>query len=113
MSEDVIKYAIEQGIKLGIAAYRNEEKQKRANPRILIVKSEAEKMVGGRMVLKALEKRGFIFPYQFGIEDMIDEDGNLLKKIQGRVYYRLCEIEKALENGNLLSSIRVMRKQIQ
>ncbi|MGE0016864.1 MAG: hypothetical protein AB7S64_05475 [Bacteroides sp.] len=48
-----------------------EVEARKANPRILVVKSKAEKMVGGRMVLKSLEKRGFIFPYQFGVEEML------------------------------------------
>ena len=113
MSEDMVKYAITQGIKLGIAAYKNEEALRRSNPRILIVKSEAERMVGGRMILKSLEKRGFIFPYRFDTKEMLDEDGEPFKAAQGRIYFKLCELEKALEDGNLYKGFRETRKQLQ
>ncbi len=104
----IVAYAIQKGIQMGIEAYKNEEKARRNNPRILIVKSKAEKMVGGHMVLKSLQKRGVIFPYQFGVEEMIDEDGEPIKKAQGRIYYKLSELYEAIEKGNLLKDIRKM-----
>ena len=110
--DSIVTYAIRQGIRMGIEAYKQEEKARKANPRILVVKSKAEKMVGGRMVLKSLEKRGFIFPYQFGVEEMIDEDGEPFKRAQGRIYYKLSELCDALEDGNLLKDLRRVHKQL-
>lgn len=111
--DSIVSYAIEigieKGIKLGIEAYKNEAKAKEKDPRILIVKSDAEKRAGGRMVLSSLEKRGFISPYQFGIEEMIDMDGDIVKESQGRIYYKLSELVKALEDGNILKGIRKKR----
>lgn len=104
--DPIVSYAIQKGIQIGIESYKNEERSRKKNPSILIVKSEAEERAGGRMVLKALEKRGFIFPYQFGVEEMIDEDGEPIKKAQGRIYYKLSELCDALEKGNLLKDIR-------
>lgn len=103
--DPIVSYAIQKGIQVGIESYKNEERSRKKNPRILIVKSDAEDKVGGRMVLRSLEKRGFISPYQFGVEEMIDEDGEPIKKAQGRIYYKLSELCEAIENGNLLKRI--------
>ena len=71
--DPIIKQAIEIGIKLGIEAYRNERNANLKNKKILICKSDAERRFG-RGVIRELIKRKFIFPYQFGIETMVDEE---------------------------------------
>lgn len=103
--DPIVSYAIQKGIQIGIESYKNEQKAKCKDKRILIVKSDAEKRVGGRNVLRSLEKRGFIQPYQFGIEEVIDEDGEPIKRAQGYIYYKLCDLVEAIEKGNILKGI--------
>ena len=67
--DPIIKQAIEIGIKLGIEAYRNERNANLKNKKILICRSDAERRFG-RGVIRNLEKRKLVFPYQFGIETM-------------------------------------------
>ena len=68
--DPIIKQAIEIGIKLGIEAYRNERNANLKNKKILICRSDAERRFG-RGVIRNLEKRKLVFPYQFGIETMV------------------------------------------
>lgn len=102
----VVQYAIDQGLKIGIEAFEKWKNDFLSNPRIVIVKSEAEKLAGGRMVLKNLEDRGFISPYQFGIEKVADKEGNVVTEPKGRIYYKQHEIMKAIENGNILKCLQ-------
>ena len=104
--EPILDYALKRGIEIGIRAYKNERESKLNDKRILIVKSDAEKRFGGRMVIKNLEVRGLIAPYQFGIEEVIEEDGNPIKRGQGYIYYKLSDLNEAIENGNLLKGVR-------
>lgn len=105
--EPILDYALKRGIEIGINAFKNQEKAKLNDKRVLIVKSDAEKRFGGRMVIKNLEKRGLITPYQFGIEEVIDEDGIPVKRGQGYIYYKLSDLNEAIENGNLLKGFKV------
>ena len=63
--DPIIKQAIEIGIKLGIEAYKNERNANLKNKKILICRSDAERRFG-RGVIRNLEKRKLVFPYQFG-----------------------------------------------
>lgn len=107
--DPVVKYAIEQGLRIGIEAFEKKREQFYNDPRIVIVKSDAEQLVGGRMVLKNLEKRGFVAPYQFGIETVVDKNGDTITKPKGYIYYKQCEIVQAIENGNILQCLRKQR----
>lgn len=106
----VVQYAIDQGLKIGIEAFEKWKNAFLSNPRIVIVKSEAEKLAGGRMVLKNLEDRDLIFPYQFGIETVTDREGNVITEPKGRIYYKQHDIIKAIEDGNILKSLQRKRK---
>lgn len=111
--DPIVSYAIQQGIKIGIETYKNEQKAKERDKRILITKSDAENRVGGRTILRHLEKRGCIQPYRFSEEEVIDEDGDLIKRSNGSIYYKLSDLMEALEKGNLLRGIGkgLIRKQ--
>lgn len=102
----VVQYAIDQGLKIGIEAFEKWKDAFLSDPRIVIVKADAEKLAGGRMVLKNLEDRGFISPYQFGTEKVTDKKGNIITKPKGFIYYKQHEIVKAIENGNILKCLQ-------
>lgn len=89
--DPIIKQAIEIGIKLGIEAYKNERNANLKNKKILICKSDAEDRFGSG-VLKNLEKRKLVFPYQFGIETMVNEEGDEISEPRGHIYLSLIHI---------------------
>lgn len=101
----IIKQAIQMGIKFGIEAYKNERNASLKNKKILICKSDAENRFGSG-VLKNLEKRKFILPYQFGVETIVNEEGDEITEAKGRIYYELHEIMEAVEDGNLLKCLQ-------
>ena len=103
--DPIIKQAIEIGIKLGIEAYKNERNANLKNKKILICKSNAEDRFGSG-VLKNLEKRKLIYPYQFGIEEVVDEEGEPIKKAKGYIYYKLSDLIEAIEKGNILKCLQ-------
>ncbi len=76
------------------------------DPRILVNQTEAEELAGGRMNLKYLKDREFIYPYQFGIEEVTDREGNTIKEPKGRIYYKQHDIIKAIEDGNILKCLQ-------
>ena len=102
----VVQYAIDQGLKIAFEAFDKWRNDFLNNPSIVVPKSKAEKYAGGRMVLENLEDRGFISPYQFGIEVVTDEEGNIITESKGRIYYKRYEIMKAIENGNILKCLQ-------
>ena len=102
----VVQYAIDQGLKIAFEAFDKWRNDFLNNPSIVVPKSKAEKYAGGRMVLENLEDRGFISPYQFGIEVVTDEEGNIIAEPKGRIYYKRYEIMKAIENGNILKCLQ-------
>ena len=103
--DPIIKQAIEIGIKLGIEAYKNERNANLKNKKILICKSDAEDRFGSG-VLKNLEKRKLVFPYQFGIETMVNEEGDEISEPRVHIDYKLQEIMEAIESGNILKCLQ-------
>lgn len=102
----VVQYAIDQGLKIAFEAFEKWRDDFLNNPSIVVPKAKAEKYAGGRMVLENLRERGSISPYQFGIEVVTDEEGNIITKPKGYIYYKRCEIMKAIENGNILKCLQ-------
>ena len=99
--DPIIKQAIEIGIKLGIEAYKNERNANLKNKKILICKSDAEDRFGSGVL-----KRKLVFPYQFGIETMVNEEGDEISEPRGHIYYKLHEIMEAIESGNILKCLQ-------
>ena len=94
-----------------IEEYRKERERFAQNPRVFITQHEAHQRYG-KSVITALVRRGKLQQYRFGTQDGYDEEGNLIKKKQGVVNYRVIEIERAVEDGNLLKGTKQLRRKL-
>lgn len=81
-----------------------EEREKIYN-RVLFTQKEAQDTYG-KSVINALVKRGFLQQYKFDTREAVDREGNPIIKAKGVIYYRIAEIEKAIEDGNILKGTR-------
>lgn len=88
-----------------IKVAREEREKIAADPKVLVTQNEAH-IRYGKSVIIALVRRGYLQQYKFDLREAYDEEGNLIKKAKGVVYYRVIEIEKALEDGNVLKGTR-------
>lgn len=88
-----------------IKVAREERERIASDPKILITQNEAHTRYG-KSVIIALVRRGYIQQYKFDLKEIYNEEGELIKKTKGVVYYRVIEIEKALEDGNVLKGTR-------
>lgn len=59
----------------------------------------------GESVMRELTKRRLIFPYAFGTREVTDPEGNLVKKRQGAVYYRISDVESIIEDYNIYKTL--------
>lgn len=91
-------------ITLAVFKALNEERKK-IQPRVLITQKDAMDTYG-QSVIKSLVKRGFLQQYKFDVKEMVDREGNLIKKTKGVIYYRVEEIERGVEEGNVLKGTR-------
>lgn len=73
--------------------------------RVLFTQKEAQDTYG-KSVINALVKRGFLQQYKFDTREAVDREGNPIIKAKGVIYYRIAEIEKAIEDGNILKGTR-------
>lgn len=94
--------------KAAIKAAREEREKIAADPKVLLTQNEAH-IRYGKSVITALVRRGYLQQYKFDLREAYDEDGSLIKKAKGVVYYRVVEIEKAIEDGNVLKGTRRIR----
>lgn len=60
----------------------------------------------GKSAIKSLVKRGILQQYRFDTREAVDRKGNPIVKAKGVIYYRMAEIEEAIENGNILKGTR-------
>ena len=104
-NDPIINQAIQFGIKYGIEAWKNERNANLKNIKRRRCKSDAEDRFGSG-VLRNLEKRKLVFPYQFGIEEVVDEEGEPVKKAKGYIYYKLSDLVEAIEKGNILKCLQ-------
>ena len=81
------------------------EERKKIYNRVLFTQKEAQDTYG-KSVINALVKRGFLQQYKFGTREAVDREGNPIIKAKGVIYYRIAEIEKAIEDGNILKGTR-------
>lgn len=84
-----------------IKAVREERKRLQEDPRIVITQSEAHKRYG-KGTIAPLMRRGYLQPYKFGFKEAYDEEGNKVTKTKGVIHFRVVDIEKAIEEGNVL-----------
>lgn len=88
-----------------IRAAREERERIASDPKVLVTQNEAH-IRYGKSVIIALVRRGYLQQYKFDLREAYDEKGNLIKKAKGVIYYKVVEIEKALEDGNVLKGTR-------
>ena len=81
------------------------EERKKIYNRVLFTQKEAQE-TDGKSVINALVKRGFLQQYKFDTREAVDREGNPIIKAKGVIYYRIAEIEKAIEDGNILKGTR-------
>lgn len=81
------------------------EERKKIYNRVLFTQKEAQDTYG-KSVINALVKRGFLQQYKFDTREAVDREGNPIIKAKGVIYYRIAEIEKAIEDWNILKGTR-------
>lgn len=91
--------------RVAIRAAREERERIASDPKVLVTQNEAH-IRYGKSVIIALVRRGYLQQYKFDLREAYDEKGNLIKKAKGVIYYKVVEIEKALEDGNVLKGTR-------
>lgn len=92
-----------------IRAAREERAKIAADPKVLLTQNEAH-IRYGKSVIIALVRRGYLQQYKFDLREAYDEEGNLITKAKGVIYYRVIEIENALEDGNVLKGTRRIKQ---
>ena len=85
-----------------IRCYRQEIEK--TDGKRLLTRKQADDLYG-RNVIEALVRRGHLKPMRFDEARVIDEDGEVYMKPKGNVYFKLIEIEQAIEAGNLLRGV--------
>ena len=85
-----------------IKAAREERDRIFSDPKVLVTQNEAHNIYG-KSVITALLK---LQPYKFDMTEAYDKSGDLVKRAKGVVYYRVAEIDNAIEEANVLKGIR-------
>lgn len=106
--DPIVEYSQRLGMEFGLKIAINEYKSWLGDKSIVLTKSKAEEEFSPD-IIASLVKRGLLQDYQFGIEETEDEDGNMVKKPKGRIYYRRIDILEAMEKGNLLKGMAELR----
>lgn len=106
--DPIVEYSQRLGMEFGLKIAINEYKSLLGDKSIVLSKAEAEKQFSAD-IITSLVKRGLLQDYQFGVDETEDEDGNLIKKPKGRIYYRRIDILEAMEKGNVLKGLAKLR----
>lgn len=106
--DPIVEYSQRLGMEFGLKIAINEYKSLLGDKSIVLSKAEAEKQFSAD-IITSLVKRGLLQDYQFGVDETEDEDGNLIKKPKGRIYYRRIDILEAMEKGNVLKGLAELR----
>lgn len=91
--------------KAAVRAARDEAQRWRKDPRVMITQNEAHQTYG-KYVITHLVKGGYLQQYKYGIREAYDRDGEKITVGRGVIYYKVVEIEEALEKGNVLKGMR-------
>ena len=97
--EQIARIAAEVAIK----AYK--EERKKINEKCVITQFEAQNRYG-RSVISLLLERGLLERMAFGTRECVDSEGNPLTKRKGNIYYRVSDIEDAMDKANLYKGTR-------
>ena len=92
--EQIARIAAEVAIK----AYK--EERKKINEKCVVTQFEAQNRYG-RSVINLLLERGMLERMAFGTRECVDSEGNPVTKRKGNIYYRISDIEDALDRANL------------
>lgn len=106
--DPIVKYSLRSALELGLKIAINEYKSLLGDKSIVLSKAEAEKQFSAD-IITSLVKRGLLQDYQFGVDETEDEEGNLIKKPKGRIYYRRIDILEAMDKGNVLKGLAELR----
>lgn len=60
----------------------------------------------GEGIMRELVKKKLVFPYAFGTREVIDPEGNPIKKRKGSIYYRVSDVECIIEDYNLYKTLQ-------
>lgn len=60
----------------------------------------------GEAIMRELVKKKLVFPYAFGTREVIDPEGNPIKKRKGSIYYRVSDVECIIEDYNLYKTLQ-------
>ena len=93
-TEQIARIAADVAIRM----YR--EERKKINEKCVITQFEAQNRYG-RSVINLLLERGLLERMAFGTRDCVDSEGNTITKRKGNIYYRVRDIEDALDRANL------------
>ena len=88
-AEQIARIAADVAIRM----YR--EEQKKINEKCVITQFEAQNRYGRSVINLLLERMAF------GTRDCVDSEGNTITKRKGNIYYRVRDIEDALDKANL------------
>lgn len=92
-----------------VQVFREEWTKAKHNPKVIISQAEAYTKYN-RSVVQNLVRRGRLQQYRFECREVEDEDGNIYRTAKGCIYYRVAEIEQAIEEGNLYRGLKRTRK---
>lgn len=106
--DPIVEYSQRLGLEFGLKAAIHEYKSWMEDEKVILTKSEAERKFSPD-VIEMLVKRGLLQDYQFGIEEIVDSDGTVVKKPKGRIYFKRVDILVAMEKGNLLRGTAELR----
>lgn len=92
-----------------IQVFLEREEKRLQNPRLVITQNEAHNLYG-KNVIPALVRRNHLQQYKFDMREVYGLDGEVIRKAKGVIYYRVIDIERAIEKGNVLKGIREIRR---
>lgn len=93
---------------IALKVHRIIEQQKRKNlmdGKVLATRSWLDEHYG-QSVIKAVLKLGLVLPYAFGTREMTDPEGMPVTMRKGADYYRVSDVERAIEDMNIYKSLR-------
>ena len=87
---------------VGLVIQTMRSEQRRLSEKVLVTQNEANQRYG-KNVIRSLRNRKILKPYKFDTKSYFDADGEEVTIAKGTIYYRLSDIEDALEKGNVIA----------
>ena len=87
---------------VGLVIQTMRSEQRRLSEKVLVTQNEANQRYG-KNVIRSLRNRRILKPYKFDTKSYFDSDGEEVTISKGTIYYRLSDIEDALEKGNVIA----------